>query len=158
MEQFDVQGQERLVSPVPESVRSHPAPETSQGDTKMAKHSPEEAHNGDREDRMVLIENGNGDSREYLDVVGAQIPRVQLVQFEGVLECTSFNLTNGQANTTSVSSRGGVGDDKGQHAKDAKDKSGGIGIQLQTDSRGVSALSPCNHARTLSVRWHPSTH
>ena len=157
MEQFDVQGQERLVSPVPESVRSHPAPETSQGDTKMAKHSPgEEAHNGNREDRMVLIEDGKGD--EYLDVVGAQIPRVQLVQFEGVLECTSFNLTNGQANTTSVSSRGGVGDDKGQHAKDAKDKSGGIGIQLQTDSRGVSALSPCNHARTLSVRWHPSTH
>ena len=89
----------------------------------MAKHSPEEAHNGDREDRMVLIENGNGDSREYLDVVGAQIPRVQLVQFEGVLECTSLNLANGQANTTSVSSRGGVGDDKGQHAKD---KSGGI--------------------------------
>ena len=78
MEQFDVQGQERLVSPVPESVRSHPAPETSQGDTKMAKHSPEEAHNGDREDRMVLIEDGKGD--EYLDVVGAQIPRVQLVR------------------------------------------------------------------------------
>jgi hypothetical protein len=83
MEQFDVQGQERLVSPVPESVRSHPAPETSQGDTKMApkmaKHSPgEEAHNGNREDRMVLIEDGKGD--EYLDVVGAQIPRVQLVR------------------------------------------------------------------------------